>query len=247
MPASPRKAFALTLAPIFLIFALAWGRLPISDPPEYFRFTDERALAGIPNAWNVLSNLPFVIAAWELLRLSGREKTAAYRRSERWLAAGLLLTTAGSAYFHWSPDPDTLFWDRLPMAISFTGIFLMIVADRFSERLSLALSYPVLLASVLTVLYWRNFQDVRPYVALQFGLIVFVLIASVTRQPGRIPRSAVLSMGLIYVCAKLVETADAAIYQWLGGISAGHAIKHLLAALAVVIFARGLERSSQEG
>ena len=38
------------------------------------------------------------------------------------LFLGILLTGFGSAYYHLEPNDQTLFWDRLPMAISFDDI-----------------------------------------------------------------------------------------------------------------------------
>jgi hypothetical protein len=33
------------------------------------------------------------------------------------LFSGILLTGFGSSYYHWNPNDDTLFWDRLPMTL----------------------------------------------------------------------------------------------------------------------------------
>ena len=34
---------------------------PIPQDPSYHQFADQRTLLGIPNFWNVVSNLPFVV------------------------------------------------------------------------------------------------------------------------------------------------------------------------------------------
>jgi len=34
---------------------------PIAQDPSYHQFADQRTLLGIPNFWNVVSNLPFVL------------------------------------------------------------------------------------------------------------------------------------------------------------------------------------------
>jgi hypothetical protein len=48
---------ALALCAITAVFFLP----PISQDPGYHNFADNRTLLGIPNFWNVLSNLPFLI------------------------------------------------------------------------------------------------------------------------------------------------------------------------------------------
>ena len=38
------------------------------------------------------------------------------------LFLGFFLTGIGSSYYHWDPNDGTLFWDRLPMTLSFAAI-----------------------------------------------------------------------------------------------------------------------------
>ncbi|MBU6376728.1 MAG: hypothetical protein KGQ59_12070 [Bdellovibrionales bacterium] len=244
MPRSTRSVFLAFVVPVLILFFVAWGKLPVNDPPQYFQFADARLWLGIPNAWNVLTNLPFVVVAWMLWKTYAPELSLAYRRPGLWLSAGMLLTAAGSAYFHWDPNPETLFWDRLPMTILFCSVFLLIVSDRFAESLGLSLSYPMLGASIGTILFWRFAQDVRPYIVLQFGLMVFVLLAAIFRRSSRLSNLALLGMGLLYIAAKLLEAKDEAVLHATGGMTAGHALKHLFAAVALAVFARGLRPAS---
>src|SRR5437016_4550509 len=78
---------------------------PISQDQTYHQFVDVRALFGIPNVWNVTSNLPFIaIGAVGFARCRDDAATI-------FIFVGIFLTGFGSAYYHWSPDDDTLFWD----------------------------------------------------------------------------------------------------------------------------------------
>ena len=45
-----------TLLAITVVFLLP----PIPQDPAYHNFADQRTLYGVPNFWNVVSNLPFV-------------------------------------------------------------------------------------------------------------------------------------------------------------------------------------------
>lgn len=67
---------------------------------------------------------------------------------------GLLLTAAGSAYYHLLPDNERLFWDRLPMTIAFMSLIVAQIVDRISVRAGLALLAPMLLVGVASVVYW---------------------------------------------------------------------------------------------
>ena len=104
------------IAVLVLIIASLFGLLllpPIPQDQNYHDFADQRTLLGIPHFWNVVSNIPFIVIGavglWPL------------RRSPAIviLFLGILLTGFGSAYYHLDPDDSTLFWDRLPMAVSF--------------------------------------------------------------------------------------------------------------------------------
>jgi hypothetical protein len=55
--------------PLFIFLGLMAASLaalpllpPIPQDQDYHHFADTRALLGIPNVWNVISNLPFIAA-----------------------------------------------------------------------------------------------------------------------------------------------------------------------------------------
>jgi hypothetical protein len=63
-------AFLNGLAAITLLLLLFLP--PIPQPQDYHQFADQRTLLGVPNFWNVVSNLPFVlVGAWGLYRVRG--------------------------------------------------------------------------------------------------------------------------------------------------------------------------------
>src|SRR5215472_17342126 len=89
----------------------------IPQDQAYHLFADQRTLIGIPNFWNVVSNIPFVaVGALGLARYRNNIATIV-------LFLGVFMTGIGSAYYHWAPSDGTLFWDRLPMTVAFAAIF----------------------------------------------------------------------------------------------------------------------------
>src|SRR5882672_2574761 len=118
-----RTAVARRNLPVIVFLAVMAASLaalllvpPFPQNPDYHQFADQRTLLGIPNFWNVVSNLPFVvIGAIGLLRYRDDPATIV-------LFAGIFLTGFGSAYSHWSPSDGTPFWDPLPMALGFSAI-----------------------------------------------------------------------------------------------------------------------------
>jgi hypothetical protein len=85
-------------------------------------------LFGIPNFWNVVSNLPFIAVGLAGLLRVRRDATTLV------LFTGLFLTGFGSSYYHLNPNDGTLFWDRLPMTLCFAAILAAVVEERVDAR-----------------------------------------------------------------------------------------------------------------
>lgn len=81
---------------------------------------------------------------------------------------GIFLTGFGSSYYHWNPNDSTLFWDRLPMTLSFMAILAVVVEERISARLGAVLLWPLLATGLLSLLLWRSTGDLRLYGWVQF-------------------------------------------------------------------------------
>src|ERR1700726_4078954 len=71
---------------------------PIPQDQSYHQFADQRALLGVPNFWNVVSNLPFIAIGAAGLRRFRHDPTTIV------LFSGMLLTGVGSSSYHWNPS-----------------------------------------------------------------------------------------------------------------------------------------------
>jgi hypothetical protein len=194
---------------------------PIAQDQTYHSFANRRTILGIPNFWNVISNLPFALVG---LRGLGRVRDL----ESRILFSGVFLTAFGSAYYHWSPDDPRLVWDRLPMTLVFMSLLAMIAADRFPSTRRLLI--PFLFVGIASVVWWRFSGDLRAYVFVQFAPVVIIptmlLLMPMESTPSG--RAALWWMILLYGIAKIAEGFDAQIYSVLP--LSGHTLKHLLAA-----------------
>ena len=239
-----RNAYRLAavIAAAIAVLAAAVLMQPIAQPQDYHRFADTRTLAGIPNFWNVVSNLAILAAGIAgLVAVTKRPAvTALASPAAYWpyvvLFAGFFLTAFGSAYYHWAPDNARLVWDRLPMTIAFMGLLAAMIAARIDARAGLRLLVPLVLVGIASILWWqwtmaRGADDVGPYAAVQFGSIALVLLIAALFPAPVETRGGILVVGLCYVAAKLAETFDAEILAF-GGMLSGHSIKHLLVGAA---------------
>lgn len=216
----------------------------IPQDPAYHVMADRRTLLGIPNALNVLSNVPFAVAGVLGLVAVFSPRPGARPFGDPWerwpyaaLFAGTALTTAGSAYYHLAPDNARLVWDRLPMTVGFMGLLTAVVSERASLTLGRRLFVPLLLFGAGSVAYWywtelRGAGDLRPYALAQFGSLAVVLVLLVLYD-ARYSGSRYLFAGVgAYVAAKAFEMADRTIFSF-GNVVSGHTLKHLAAAVGV--------------
>ncbi len=233
----------LSIAAAFLLPAMP-------QPAAYHDFADHRAGFGIENVLDVVSNVGFLLAGIAGLVVVLRPRTRFEFAAERWpyglFFLGLVLTAAGSAYYHLAPDNERLFWDRLPITIALMSLIAAQVVDRVSVRAGLALLVPALLAGAASTLYWIATEragagNLVPYVVVQAYAVVILLVFALF-LPSRYTRgSDVYWVFAAYVIAKLMELFDRELLA-LGNLVSGHTLKHLAAAVAGFVVCRMLWR-----
>lgn len=234
----------LTVATVSVIGALFVPRIP--QDPTYHQFADDRTLLGIPNFWNVVTNIPFVLVG--IFGLARLARVVALRSGYLIICLGIVLVAVGSAYYHTVPSTTSLVWDRLPMTIVFMALFSAIIEDRVSGRAGKILLWPLIVVGAASVGYWHlsEFQgngDLRPYGLVQFLTMVLISLILVL-FPSRGLRTTFLWWTLvIYASSKITEHFDLGIFEATGMIS-GHSIKHLLASLALLIFVLAYREST---
>lgn len=231
----------LSVAAAFLLPAMP-------QPTAYHDFADKRVMLGVANFLDVASNAGFLLAGVAGLVIVARPRTQFTVGAERLpygiFFAGLLLTAAGSAYYHLVPDNERLFWDRLPMTIAFMSLIAAQIVDRINIRAGLALLVPMLLVGAASVLYWRATEragtgNLVPYGVLQTYSVV-ILVMMTWLYPSRYTRGGdIYWVFAAYVAAKVLEFFDVEILA-IGNLVSGHTLKHLVAAAAGLVVCRML-------
>lgn len=226
-----RQVLLLAVTGTALVAAFFVDRIP--QDSAYHAFLDGRAIFGVPNFWNVATNLPFLAVGVAGL-LHARE--AALPRHFIVYCTGVALVAVGSAWYHLAPSNPTLVFDRLPMTIAFMAMFAAVVADRVSLPLGQALLWPCVAVGIGSIGWWHWTEtagagDLLPYAFVQFlPMLLIPLMLLLFRGERLAARWLWAALGA-YVLAKVAEYYDGAIYA-LGGWVSGHSLKHLLAALA---------------
>ncbi|WP_418316974.1 hypothetical protein [Piscinibacter sakaiensis] len=212
---------------------------PIAQEAIYHRFADQRTLFGMPNGWNVATNLPFLLVGCHGLLLLARKPGCGLLQQLRAaylvVFAGLIVLAPASAWYHLDPRDTTLLWDRLPITLVFMALFAAILGEHVGAAFGRRSLPVLLLLGLASLFWWRATGDLRLYVLVQFLpllLLPLILLLYGSPWPGR---GCLWLMLGIYALAKLAEGLDAVIYQAIG--FSGHSIKHLLAALAAWMIA----------
>ncbi|MFM8899980.1 MAG: ceramidase domain-containing protein [Burkholderiales bacterium] len=234
-------------APLLMALVM-WLHGPIQQWASYHHFADVHTLWGMPNAANVMSNLPFLlIGMWGGLAM-WRQRQAHPNPNpsfHAWcvFAFSIACTCFGSAYYHWAPDNATLWWDRLPIAWACASLSVALLAERVNPRFGRPwLLFAAVTIATLSVFYWwwtlapqgkLPGGDLRPYLFVQFLPMLLVLLLFgmklAAQHSQAIPASAAWWALGLYAIAKLLEIGDHAVLESLHFIG-GHPLKHLFAA-----------------
>ena len=225
-----RHAVLVTL----VLGSLLWimGLDPIAQDTGYHLFADNRHCFSIPNCFDVVSNLPFLLIGVLGWRLCLRHKLGAAHSAWAVLFLGVGLVSVGSAYYHWHPTNDSLVWDRLPMTIGFMGLLVALMCESMGRRIVTFLLAPAVLLGLASVLYWHLTDDLRPYYWVQLIPLLTIPAAMVLYRSSYSHRWLLLVALGWYMLAKVAESQDLAIFRNTQEFVSGHPIKHLLAALS---------------
>src|SRR5499427_3016443 len=207
--ASPISGHAMGESRVVLLIGVTAASLvgllllpPISQDQSYHDFADQRTLLGIPNFWNVVSNIPFIaigaVGLWSVRRDPGIFI----------IFLGILLTGFGSAYYHLDPYDRTLFWDRLPMAVSFMAILAIAIEERVDASAGVTLLWPLIATGVFSLVLWRLTGDLRLYGWVQFFPCFALPLLFVLFPPKYTGTYYWLIAAGLYALAKLFEFYD---------------------------------------
>lgn len=252
-----RAALILT---IIALAATAMSLAPrFSQSLAFHNFADTRTWLGIPNFLDVITNAPFALAAAiglaNLQRRVRRERVTTapnslLRIDRICLTAvflGIGLTSLGSAYYHLAPGNERLFWDRLPMLLTFLSLLATLIAERVSPQTAAWILAPLLLLGATSLIYWQQTEhlgrgDLRPYFLIEGAALASVLLTVLLYPPRYLPTKWLMLGLAFYAGAIIFEQLDRPIWSMWNALGielvSGHTIKHLCAGAGAVVLAR---------
>ena len=223
---------------------------PIKQNPNYHLFADRRNLLSIPNFWNVISNLPYVITGLLGLNLiiCKKHQITENQAITSFLVffIGIVLIGIGSCYYHLNPTNHTLFWDRLPMSISFMAFFSIIISEFISLKTGSKILFPLIITGIASLIYWQITEnngcgDLRFYGIIQFLPMILVSIILLFYNNSYSNKNQFILILLLYALAKVFESLDYFVFNSSVLIS-GHTLKHFVSALAPLLMIKILHK-----
>ena len=218
---------AIAIIAIAGIFVLS----PIEQDKVYHNFCDADTIFNIPNFWNVVSNIPFLI-----IGLIGLYKTSTLLDKKIqyiMFFSGITLVAIGSGYYHLNPNNNTLVWDRLPMTIAFMSLFSIIISEFINMKIGLNSLFPAVLVGLLSVIYWVVFNDLKIYILVQFYPVLAILVMLIFFKSKYNLTIGYWLLLLAYIIAKIFEHFD---YQTESALKilSGHTLKHIVIAIGII-------------
>ncbi|XP_027367221.1 uncharacterized protein LOC113873341 [Abrus precatorius] len=240
------QACVAAVACFILLFILSPS---IPQPQQYHDFADNRKLFGLPNALNVISNFPFVVVGLIGLVLCNRRNYFNISlQGELWgwtcFYAGVVSVTFGSSYYHLDPNDARLVWDRMPMTVAFASLMAILIIERIDAKKGSISIVPLLMAGIVSSVYWRFFGDIRLYVLAQSASCIAIPLMAILLPPVYTHSAYWLWASGFYLLAMLQEATDKLIYKLTYHIVSGHTLKHLSAAMVPIVLTVMLAKRS---
>ncbi len=246
VPDNKRSTAIWTLFSIFTVMLLGVGLFvdPIPQPVSYHEFADTRACLGIENCGDVFSNAGFALAGLAGLLLLWlrpdvfEANAGSLRLPFALFFASVACVSAGSGYYHESPDSARLFWDRLPITVAFMSLFAAILADRLQIKAVAPLTALFVCLGLAGLGYWAWTEsmgagDLRFYILVQaYPLLVLLILPWLLPESRYSSTPYIYGMVGLYAAAKFLELFDVETLEILSGVASGHSLKHICSAAA---------------
>ena len=215
---------------------------PIEQNEDYHNFSDTLIIGGIPNFWNVISNIPFLIVGlFGILRLKKMGRVN-FQFLTFFIAISFL--AIGSGYYHFNPNSSRLVWDRLPMTIAFTALMSIVISEFIDFKKGKLLLWPLLILGIISIVYWVKLDDLRLYALVQFYPIIAIPVILILFKSEEHSPYGFWLLLISYIIAKLFETYDFEIHKTLKLLS-GHSLKHLSASVGVYLLINSYIRQNK--
>jgi hypothetical protein len=192
------------------------NKIPL--PPSYHNLADTRKLLNVKNGYNVISNLAVFAPTLYLLQkhnLNTKNKILAFHIS---------LIALTSTYYHLYPTNARIVWDMLSIATTHAVVLSYFVEENIAMTLYLF--------SIISVIYWSLYNDLRPYILLLVGIPLYIILQIYNDERVK---QYIIPLIISGVFARYAEYNDSNIFKITNKTISGHTLKHLSAGISLYV------------
>jgi len=191
---------------IIISIIIYFGFVPdIKQDQAYHNFADQRSYYGVSNYSNVITNVVFfVVGMWGIIELYLITNRSYFLNDRYELFKNFIMqlifflsvafTCTGSAYYHIMPNNSTLVWDRLPMSVAFMSLLCIILENHKTIPNNIFTKLLFISVGVASVFWWSIYDDLKPYILVQFGSILCVLVLLWNKRAMLMNRSKLIKI-----------------------------------------------------
>jgi hypothetical protein len=225
-----RKKWIFIVLALFAIICV-FSSSPIYDGADVNFYADQRSFLGIPNFYNVISTILFLILGLMGLWKLGHQKKTLLRTVWMIFFLATIGIALGSGYYHLDPSDQRLFWDRLSISTGFMALLAGVLTERISIHVMKKVAPLLILVGMGSVFYWGYTGDLRFYLLMQYFPIVSLPLLCLC-FPTKGDRY-IYGVVVFYILAKVVEVYDVQIFNLTHQMISGLTLKQLVAAVSV--------------
>jgi len=203
-----------------------FNKIPLSK--GYHNFADKRTYLGIPNFFNIISNIAILIPAIYLITIQKKNSLLS-----NLLIIHIILLAIASTYYHLNPSDDTILWDI--MMIATTSIIVLIMLTNHTDFKGLLLY----LLGVFSIIYWKYEGDLRPYISILIGVPLYIIIKYYKNIDLR---NYIYVIIIANILLRLSEHNDHTIYKITNNQISGHTLKHIFSGIGIWYLVKLLQK-----
>tara|TARA_Y100000389_G_C17410632_1_gene490699 strand:+ start:830 stop:1456 length:627 start_codon:yes stop_codon:yes gene_type:complete len=186
----------------------------IPRPVEYHDFSDKNLFLGISNGKNIVSNL--CIGAPALYLILKQKKISL-------LSIHILLLAITSAYYHIEPNHNTIFLDM----IFLVGVNTIILSLFLTKEIGIF----IYILGIVSVIYWKKYDDIRFYEMFKIGIPIYVTIILYQTKAS----NYIIPLLSLAILVRYSEFNDKEIYVATNQVISGHTLKHILGGIELYV------------
>ena len=192
------------------------NKIPL--PSSYHNLADTRKLFNMKHGYNIISNLAVFAPAAYLLQKH------THTTQNKIFAFHISLIALTSTYYHLKPTNDRILWDMLSIATTHAVLLSYFVEEK--------VAITIYVLSVMSVIYWFLYNDLRLYIILLLGIPLYIILQIYNDERVK---QYIIPLIVSSLFTRYVEYNDSTVFNYTNKTISGHTLKHIGAGISLYL------------